>query len=333
MNVLVVDDHAPFRARARRMLELAGHRVVGEAATPDEALEQSARLAPEVVLLDVQLGDADGLAILDALSRSSPAPRVVLLSSREAQDYGSRLDGIAAAGFIHKPDLSAGSFAAALQDPRRLRVIVADDSTLIREGIGKALAARGLEVVAEAGDGEELLRAVAADEPDAVVADIRMPPTGTDEGLRAAAALAERAPAVGVLILSDHLEPTFATRLLEQGTPGRGYLLKESIVDLDRFADAVTRVAAGESVIDPAIVHHVIGVLRASDPLAELTPREREILRLMAEGRSNAGIATELVISPRTVETHVSRLFGKLGLADRPDDHRRVLAVLAYLRS
>ena len=134
MNVLVVDDHAPFRARARRMLELAGHRVVGEAATPDEALEQSARLAPEVVLLDVQLGDADGLAILDALSRCSPAPRVVLLSSREAQDYGSRLDGIAAAGFIHKPDLSAGSFAAALVIgiPGRIYVITTAiwDSTL-----------------------------------------------------------------------------------------------------------------------------------------------------------------------------------------------------------
>ncbi|MGE4428028.1 MAG: response regulator transcription factor [Solirubrobacteraceae bacterium] len=214
-----------------------------------------------------------------------------------------------------------------------LTVIVADDSILIREGIGKALSARGIVVSAYAEDGEELLRKVAGHAPDAVVSDIRMPPTGTDEGLRAAALLAERAPSVGVLILSDHLEPEYATRLLEDGTPGRGYLLKETITDLDAFADAVRRVAAGESVVDPVIVRHVIGVLRADDPLAELSPREREILELMAEGRSNAAVAAELVISPRTVESHVSSLFGKLGLPDRPDDHRRVLAVLAYLRA
>jgi len=342
VRVLVVDDHATFRARARRVLEAAGHAVVGEASTATEALDEAQRLAPDVVLLDVQLGERSGLSIVDELAGGERPPRVVLISSREAQDYGSRLAGAPAAGFIHKPDLSAATFARALggdgarvEDAaqRPLAVVVADDSILVREGIGKALSARGIAVSAYAADGDELVRKVAAHAPDAVVCDIRMPPTGTDEGIRAAAVLADRAPSVGVLILSDHLEPAYATRLLEQGTPGRGYLLKETISDLDAFADAVRRVAAGESVVDPAIVRHVVGVLRAADPLAALSRREREILHLMAEGRSNQAIAAELVISLRTVESHVSSLFGKLQLPDRPDDHRRVLAVLAYLRA
>lgn len=346
MNVLVVDDHATFRDRARRVLEAAGHTVVGEAETLSAALRENDRLAPDVVLLDVQVGDDDGLSIIGELTGGPRPPRVVLISGREAQDYGTRLGGTAAAGFIHKPDLSAATFAGALErrgvsapgvpapgPATRALSVVADDSLLIREGIGKALSARGLAVRAFAADGEELLRKVAAHAPDVVVCDIRMPPTGTDEGLRAAELLAERAPSVGVLILSDHLEPEFATRLLEQGTPGRGYLLKETITDLDGFADAVRRVAAGESVVDPVIVRHVIGVLRANDPLARLSHREREILELMAAGRSNAAVAAELAISPRTVESHVSSLFGKLGLPDSPDDHRRVLAVLAFLRA
>lgn|GEM_PF-676125 len=360
MNVLIVDDHAAFRARARRMLEGAGHTVVGEVGTVSAGLRESERLSPDVVLLDIQVGDGDGLAIVDELLERPRPPHVVLVSGREAEDYGTRLQDTRAAGFIHKPDLSAERFAAALApgrgpardarparrgpagarrptggapDDTDLAVVVADDSMLIRAGIGKALSARGIVVVAEAEDGDELVRKVAAHRPDAAVVDIRMPPTGTDEGLRAAVVLADRAPSVGVLILSDHLEPAYATRLLEEGTRGRGYLLKETITDLDALAEAVRRVAAGESVVDPAIVRHVIEVLRADDPLAALTGREREILELMAAGRSNAAIATELVISPRTVESHVSSLFGKLGLPDRPDDHRRVLAVLAYLRA
>jgi DNA-binding NarL/FixJ family response regulator len=195
------------------------------------------------------------------------------------------------------------------------------------------LAGSGFEVVAEAGDGAELLRKVAGHRPDVAVADIRMPPTGTDEGLRAAELIAARHPDVAVLILSDYLEPEYALRLLEAGTPGRGYLLKETLTDRETIADAIRRLAAGQSVVDPAIVRRVLGRLRKRDPLAELSERERAILALMAEGRSNHAIAERLVVSERTVESHVSSVFGKLGLAATPDDHRRVLAVLAYLRS
>jgi DNA-binding NarL/FixJ family response regulator len=214
-----------------------------------------------------------------------------------------------------------------------LRLVIADDSLLVREGIARVLAARGFEVVAEAGDGDELLRKVAGHRPDVAVVDIRMPPTGNDEGLRAAEEIARREPDVNVLVLSEYLEPRYATRLLESGTPGRGYLLKQTVTKADALADAVRRVAAGESVVDSTIVRRVIGRLRRDDPFAVLSDREREILALMAEGRSNRGIADHYVLSERTVEHHVASIFSKLGLPNTADDHRRVLAVLAYLRA
>jgi DNA-binding NarL/FixJ family response regulator len=216
---------------------------------------------------------------------------------------------------------------------RPLRLVIADDSVLVREGITRALTTRGFDIVAQAGDGDELVRKVAGHKPDAALVDIRMPPTGTDEGLRAAERVAESHPGVGVLVLSDYLEPEYATRLLTSGTPGRGYLLKDSVTDLDRFAEAIRRVAAGESVVDPTIIKRVLGTLRTEDPLSELSEREQEILALMAEGRMNHAIAEHFVLSERTVESHVGSIFSKLGLATTPDDHRRVLAVLVYLRS
>jgi DNA-binding NarL/FixJ family response regulator len=213
------------------------------------------------------------------------------------------------------------------------RLVIADDSVLLREGVANLLSLRGFEIVAQVGDGEELLRKIAGHHPDVAIVDIRMPPTGTDEGLRAADLIAERHPKTAVLVLSDYLEPEYATRLLTAGTPGRGYLLKKTVTDLDAFAAAIQRVAAGESVVDPAIVRNVLGRLHRQDPLVELSEREREILALMAEGRSNHGIAERLIISERTVENHVASVFQKLGLGQTPDDHRRVLAVLAYLQT
>ena len=215
---------------------------------------------------------------------------------------------------------------------RALRLVLADDSVLLRTGMATMLAARGFEILAETGDGDELLRRVAADGPDVALVDIRMPPTGTDEGLRAAAVISERHPGVGVLVLSDYLEPAYATRLLETGTPGRGYLLKESVTDVDQVVDAIRRVAAGGSVVDPAIVRQIMRRPRTTDPLAALSEREREILALMAEGRSNRAIAECTSVSERTIESHISSVFGKLGVSPSPDDHRRVLAVLAFLR-
>ena len=216
---------------------------------------------------------------------------------------------------------------------RPLRVVLADDSVLLREGLAKLLTARGFDVVSQVGDGDELIRTVAIHQPDVALVDIRMPPTGTDEGLRAAAELGRKFPQVGVLVLSEYLEPRYATRLLEDGTPGRGYLLKTSVTDLDAFALAVERVAHGESVVDHAIVKRVLGSLRERDKLVDLTDREREILGLMAQGRSNAGIADHLCLGLRTVETHIGVVFQKLGLTDARDDHRRVLAVLAFLHA
>jgi DNA-binding NarL/FixJ family response regulator len=215
-----------------------------------------------------------------------------------------------------------------------IRIAIADDSLLLREGMARLLAAAGFEVVAQAGDGTALLEAVRADPPDVAIVDIRMPPTHTDEGLRAAEAIrAEHGAAVGVLVLSQYVEPTFALRLVSEGRGGTGYLLKDRVEDLDEFGDAVRRVARGGFVIDPEVVAQLVRPTAARSPVDDLTDREREVLALMAEGRSNQAIAERLFLAPKTVEAHIANIFGKLGLLPEPDDHRRVLAVLAHLRA
>jgi len=214
-----------------------------------------------------------------------------------------------------------------------VRVVVAEDSLLLREGVVRLLEDAGLEVVGQAGDAEELLRKVRAHKPDVAVVDIRMPPTHTDEGLKAARQIREELPGVGVLVLSAYVEEQYAVELLEDGAEGIGYLLKDRVGDVERFTDSVRQVAEGGSVLDPEVVSQMLGRRRGDDPLSELTPREREVLALMAEGRSNAAIAAELVVTERAVEKHVTGIFGKLDLAATPTDHRRVLAVLAYLKS
>jgi DNA-binding NarL/FixJ family response regulator len=214
-----------------------------------------------------------------------------------------------------------------------MRVVVADDSVLFREGVARVLADQGFEVVAQAENADDLLRRVGGHKPDAVVVDIRMPPTHTDEGLRAAVEIGERHPGIGVLVLSQYLQADYAVRLLQDGSEGRGYLLKDRVADLDAFGEAVRRVANGGSVVDPEVVAMLVGQRDEHSPLDDLTPKEREILGYMAEGRTNAWICEHLVVSPRTVETHVGNIFAKLGLAETGDDHRRVLAVLTYLRA
>jgi DNA-binding NarL/FixJ family response regulator len=214
-----------------------------------------------------------------------------------------------------------------------MRVVVAEDSVLLREGIVRLLSEKGFEVVGQAADADDLIRKVGAHHPDVAVVDIRMPPTNTDDGLRAALRIREDHPDTGVLVLSAYVEDAYAMQLVSDSAEGVGYLLKDRIADVDGFAEAVRRVAAGGSALDPQVVSSLLGRARGDDPLAEISPREREVLELMAEGRSNGAIAERLVITERAVEKHVTSIFGKLGLSPAAEDHRRVLAVLTYLRS
>jgi DNA-binding NarL/FixJ family response regulator len=214
-----------------------------------------------------------------------------------------------------------------------LRVVIAEDAALFREGLVRLLTERGHRVVAAVADGQALLDAVAADRPDVAVVDIRMPPTHTDEGLRAALELRRDHPGTGVLVFSQYIETRYAARLLEPNAAGVGYLLKDRVADVREFVDALARVAAGGTALDPEVVGQLLGASRNADDLAALTPREREVLALMAEGRSNAGIANALVVSVGVVEKHVASVFGKLRLPPDEGDNRRVLAVLRFLGS
>jgi len=214
-----------------------------------------------------------------------------------------------------------------------MRVVIAEDSALLREGLVRLLEDRGYEVDAAVGDASSLLEAVAEHHPDVVVTDIRMPPTHTDEGMRAAAELRRQYPEIGVLVLSQYIETTYATALLAGNAGGVGYLLKDRVADAAEFAGAVERVAAGGTALDPEVVTKLMRASRQIGGLGALTPREREVLELMAEGRSNAAIAEAMVISSGAVEKHVSTIFGKLRLPSSDADNRRVLAVLQYLRA
>jgi DNA-binding NarL/FixJ family response regulator len=213
-----------------------------------------------------------------------------------------------------------------------MRVVIADDSVLLREGLARLLEEAGFEVVGQSGTAEDLLLKVRSYSPDVAIVDIRMPPTNTTEGLDAAKQIRERFPGVGVLLLSQYIEAGYALDLLQANAEGVGYLLKDRIHDVTEFADAVRRVGEGGSALDPAVVSRLVGRRRVDDPLADLTPREREVLELMAEGRSNHAIAERLVVTPRAVEKHVTSIFTKLRLPPSAEDHRRVLAVLTFLK-
>ena len=212
-----------------------------------------------------------------------------------------------------------------------MRVVIGEDTVLLRAGVARLLEDAGMEVVGQAADAEDLLRKVRAHKPDVAIVDIRMPPGNADDGLRAAQEMRAELPEVGVLVLSQYAEEHYVTQLLQGGAEGVGYLLKERIADVDRFVDSVRRVAEGGSALDPEIVALMMG-RREGGPLDSLTERERQVLGLMAEGKTNRGIAGELFVSERAVERHVTAIFGKLDLSAGGDDHRRVLAVLAFLR-
>ena len=214
-----------------------------------------------------------------------------------------------------------------------MRVVVADDVLLTREGIVRLLRDAGIDVVAEAEDAEALLREIRLSRPDVALVDIRMPPTHTDEGLVAARTIRAEYPQVGVLVLSQYVEPSYAMRLLQEHPERVGYLLKERVFDIATVVDALRRIVDGETVIDPTIVSRLVGRRRRTDPLAELSERERQVLGLIAEGMSNRAIAARLFVTERTVEAHVTQIFQKLHLPESPDQHRRVLAVLAFLRA
>jgi DNA-binding NarL/FixJ family response regulator len=214
-----------------------------------------------------------------------------------------------------------------------MRVVLADDTMLLREGLALLLAKAGIDVVAQTENGETLVAAAAEHVPDVAIVDLRMPPTHTDEGLQAALTLRGRHPGMGVMVLSQHVDVEIAMKLLDRGTEGVGYMLKDRVADIDDFADALRRLAGGGSALDPSIVSQLLAKRREAGPLDEVTPRERAVLELMAEGRSNLGIAERLEISERGVQKHVTSILDKLGIPAGTDDHRRVLAVLTFLRA
>jgi DNA-binding NarL/FixJ family response regulator len=214
-----------------------------------------------------------------------------------------------------------------------MRVVIAEDSVLLREGLARVLVEGGFDVAAQAANADELKKAVRRFKPDVAIIDVRMPPTQTDEGARAAVEIRAEQPEVAVLLLSQVIEATHALALVSESAEGFGYLLKDRVLEIDDFLDAVRRVGKGGTAIDPEVIAQLLGRKREDGPLDELTPREREVLELMAQGLSNKGICEKLVVSPKTVETHVNSIFWKLNLLPAQDEHRRVLAVLAYLRS
>jgi DNA-binding NarL/FixJ family response regulator len=214
-----------------------------------------------------------------------------------------------------------------------VRVVIAEDSVLLRDGLARTLRDNGIDVAAQVGDADALCAAVKRTKPDVAIVDVRMPPTQTDEGARAAEQIRDEHPTVGVLVLSNVVEARHAFKLFSERPEGFGYLLKDRVLEVDDFLQSLRRVASGGTVVDPDVVAQLLGRRHQPDPLEELTPREREVLSLMAEGRSNRGICETLVLSPKTVETHVSSIFSKLRLPTEQDDHRRVLAVLTFLRS
>jgi DNA-binding NarL/FixJ family response regulator/class 3 adenylate cyclase len=271
-----------------------------------------------------QLGGGEAIDLGPQPFKGLPEPERIyqVVADGLQQDFPPLRLGTEAAGMIE-----------AASNPGAMRVVVAEDSVLLREGIARLLEDAGLEVVGQAGNADELMLKVRSYKPNVAIVDIKMPPTQTDEGLRAAKEIRDRHPETCVLVLSQYLEPAYALELLSESAEGVGYLLKDRVADVPEFVAAVKRVGEGGSALDPSVVSQLVGRHRRDDPISQLTPREREVLELMAEGLSNSAIAERLVVTERAVEKHVTSIFGKLQLGADSDTHRRVLAVLAFLRA
>ncbi len=334
LTVLVVDDDPAFLTLASRILGDMGVAEVMTAMTAASATVEARSKRPQAVLVDVGLPDRDGVDLAEELAALPWSPRVVLTSAdKDAMSAAVYPDGTLP--FVPKEDLVNGELRTLLMGAsvaRPVRVLVGEDDVLLRAGVVRLLAEAGFEVVAQAGDAEDFLRKAVVYQPDVAVVDIQMPPGHGDDGLRAALELRERRPDTGVLVLSQYYEDQYAVDLIGESAEGVGYLLKERVGDVEAFTDAVGRVAAGGSALDPEVVRRMLGRRRHGGPLDGLSVRERDVLAQLAEGKSNQGIAEALVVTTAAVEKHVTNIFSKLGLETSPTGHRRVLAALAYLR-
>jgi DNA-binding NarL/FixJ family response regulator len=355
---MLVDDHPMWRQTLRKVLE--GSRVgkvVAEAETGEEAVREAKKSKPEVVVMDVALPEMNGIEATRRVLEASPETKVLVLSASEERSDVVAAIRAGASGFLPKTaiptELSEAvrrldrgelvlppAIADIVMEELRggepqpvLRVILADPSALFRDGLGRMLSEHGFDVVARVGEADELLAVVSSDPPDVVVTDARLPSRSAPEGTDIAGELKRTNPAIGVLLLSQDIDVQGGSRLVSEAPEGVGYLLKDRVTDVAQLAESIRRVADGESVLDPEVAGRLVRPRKERDPLDDLTPREREVLGLMAEGRSNQAISERLFLSGKAVEGHVRNIFSKLNLEQAADDHRRVLAVLAFLRS
>lgn len=356
--VMVVDDHPMWRRTLKEVLEDGRAKVVAEASDGEEALRLAGRLKPQVVVMDINLPGLSGTEATRALMKKLPSAKVLALSASEEKadvveavragvsgylpkttEPAELLDAIHrvhAGEMVFPPTLANVVLAELRGEPpsdEPLRVVLADGSALFREGLARVLEEEGFDVLGRAGDLPELLRLIDDTDPHVVLTDIHLPPGVGPSDPNVVRAIRDRQPAATIVALSQDVDPEAAASLLQKSEGGVGYLLKDRVSDVERLVEAIHRVASGESVLDPEVAGRLVLPRKERNPLDELTSREREVLALMAEGRSNQAISERLFFSSKAVEAHVRNIFTKLGLEQAPDDHRRVLAVITYLRS
>lgn len=356
--MMVVDDHPMWRQTLRKVIE--GSRVgkvVAEADSGEEAVRVSGESRPDVVVMDIALPEMSGIEATRRILEGAPDTKVLVLSASEQRSDVVAAMRAGASGYLPKTAVPTELSEAVrrldrgelvlppaladivLEELRggellpTLSVVLADPSALFRDGLGRMLSEQGFDVVGRVGEAEELLAVVSSEQPDVVVTDARLPSREAPEGADIAGDLKRSNPAIGVLLLSRDVDVQGGSRLVSEAPQGVGYLLKDRVTDVAQLGEAIRRVAAGESVLDPEVAGRLVRPRKERDPLDDLTPREREVLALMAEGRSNQAISERLFLSGKAVEGHVRNIFAKLNLELAADDHRRVLAVLAFLRS